>query len=117
MWFTVGVTALALGALGALLPVLPTTPFIILAALAFGKSAPRIQDWLENSRSFGPVIADWRANGAIAPRYKLIAIVMMTAVFAVSVIASLAPLALAVQAACLTGAAAFILSRPNGTRK
>ena len=114
LWFVVGCTALALGALGAVLPVLPTTPFVILAAFAFGKSTPRVQAWLETSRIFGPVIADWKVNGAIAPRFKAIAIVMMGAVFSLSVAMGLAPLILVVQAVCITGAAAFIFSRPNG---
>lgn len=113
-WFAVGWAALALGAVGVMLPILPTTPFVILAAFAFGKSAPRLRAWLENSRAFGPVIADWRCHGAIAPRVKALAIAMMVAVFSVSVAMGLALFVLVVQAGCMTVAAAFILSRPNG---
>ena len=115
-WFTVGSAALVLGAVGVVLPVLPTTPFVILAAFAFGKSAPGLARWLENSRIFGPLIADWRANGAIAPRYKAIAIVMMAGVLVVSVAMSVSTLVLVIQAVCIVGAAAFILSRPNHPR-
>ena len=96
-----------------MLPVLPTTPFVILAAFAFGKSSPRLQAWLENSAVFGPIIADWKINGSIAPRYKAISLVMMGAVFAVSVAMGFAPVVLIVQAVAIIGASAFILSRPN----
>lgn len=113
LWLTVGFLALGLGALGAALPILPTTPLVILAAFAFGKSSPDLQARLEASRLFGPAIADWRAHGAIAPRYKTMAIVMMAAVFAVSLVMSVAVTILIVQAVCLTGAAVFILSRPS----
>ena len=113
-WFAVGWAALALGAVGVMLPILPTTPFVILAAFAFGKSAPRLRAWLENSRAFGPVIADWRSHGAIAPRVKALAIAMMVGVFGISVAMGLALFVLVVQAGCMTGAAAFILSRPSG---
>tara|TARA_R110002020_G_scaffold6231_2_gene26060 strand:+ start:3685 stop:4044 length:360 start_codon:yes stop_codon:yes gene_type:complete len=112
-WFTLGSIALALGAIGVVLPLLPTTPFIILAAFAFGKSSPRLQNWLETNRTFGPVIADWRANGAIAPRYKAMAIAMMLAAFSASLALGIASLILIIQGVCLFGAAAFVLSRPS----
>jgi uncharacterized protein len=112
-WFGVGAVALALGALGAILPVLPTTPFVILAAIAFGKSSPQLQALLEDSRLFGPVIADWRENGAIATRYKVVAIGMMVCVFGASLVLSVPLWVLVIQAVCLTGAAIFILSRPG----
>ena len=114
VWFTIGVVALALGGLGVLLPLLPTTPFVLVAVFAFGKSAPALAGWLEASRTFGPVIADWQEHGAIAPRFKALAMAMMAAVFLLSVAMSVSALVLIIQAACMTGAAAFILSRPNG---
>lgn len=113
-WFAIGCLALAVGAIGVVLPVLPTTPFVILAAFAFGKSWPRLQAWLENSAVFGPIIADWKANGAIAPRYKAISLIMMGAVFGLGIAMGFALLVLIIQAIAITGASAFILSRPNG---
>ncbi|MCY0147787.1 YbaN family protein [Hoeflea sp. G2-23] len=114
LWFTVGILALALGGLGVVLPLLPTTPFIILAAFAFGKSAPRFQQWLEDSRSFGPMIANWREQGAIAPRYKAMAVAMMICSVLLSLALQVSVVVIVVQAVCLTGAAAFVLSRPDG---
>lgn len=117
MWFCVGVMALALGAIGVLLPILPTTPFIILAAFAFGRSSPRLARMLESSRIFGPIIADWRKNGAIAPRFKALALIMMLGVFSLSFALSVPVVVLVIQAVCIFGAATFILSRPNGATK
>ena len=97
-WLAVGFAALALGAIGVVLPVLPTTPFVIVAAFAFGKGNPRLETWLVSSRLFGPMIADWREHGAIAPRFKAMAIVMMAVVFLISVAMSVSPLVLIVQA-------------------
>lgn len=113
MWLTLGAIALGFGAVGVVLPVLPSTPFAILAAFAFARSAPSLQERLETSRTFGPVIADWRANGAIAPRYKVIALSMMAGAFCVSVVMEFPTQVLIIQAACIAAAAAFILSRPN----
>ena len=114
LWFTGGGVALGLGGLGVFLPVLPTTPFVILAAFCFGKSAPSLARRLEESRTFGPMILDWRTYGAIAPRYKTIAIAMMAGVFALSLATGVSTTVLAVQAVCICGAAGFILSRPSG---
>ncbi len=113
MWFAIGTVALTLGFIGIALPVLPTTPFVLLAAFAFGKSAPAISNWLETSQTFGPIIADWRDRGAIAPRFKILAISMMAGVLLLSVALSAAVIVLFVQAVCMAGAAAFILSRPS----
>lgn len=114
VWALVGALALAIGAVGAVLPILPTTPFVILAAFAFARSAPRLALWIENSAHFGPLLADWRDHGAIAPRYKRLAMAMM----GLAVVAALwagAPLyAIALQLLCIAGAAAFILTRPDG---
>jgi uncharacterized membrane protein YbaN (DUF454 family) len=113
-WVIVGTLFLAIGALGLILPVLPTTIFVLLAAFAYAKGSPELRAWLDNNRTFGPMIAEWEAHGAIAPRYKAIAVGMMAAVFGVSIAASLSVTILIVQAACMSLAAAYILTRPSG---
>lgn len=113
VWFVLGALALTLGAIGAVLPFLPSTPFVILAAFAFGKSSPALQAWLERSRAFGPMIADWRRNGAIAPRYKAIALVMMIGALALGLASGLPVTAKIVQGFIMVAAATYVLSRPN----
>lgn len=117
MWTIIGIVSLILGAIGTVLPILPTTPFVILAAFAFGKSIPRVQRWLEESRAFGPAIKDWNANGAIAPKHKAMALTVMFLVLIASVVLQFSVTIILVQAACIGLAAAFILSRPNGTEQ
>jgi len=113
-WMILGWTCVALGFIGVVLPVLPTTPFLILAAFAFGKSAPRLKQWLLHHPIFGGPIRDWEANGAIRPRIKILACTAMALIFLTSVMSGLGPVILLVQALAMGGAAAFILSRPNG---
>jgi uncharacterized membrane protein YbaN (DUF454 family) len=113
-WTGLGLVALALGGIGILLPLLPTTPFVLLAAFAFGRGSPRLRHWLETHPRFGPPIRAWEDHGAIAPRHKRGACVAMAATLGISTLAGLAPFVLAVQALCLGGAAAFILTRPDG---
>jgi uncharacterized protein len=115
VWTGAGLLALAIGGLGVILPLLPTTPLVILAAFCFSKSSPRLRRWLLSHRIFGPLIRDWEATGAIAPRYKAIALTAMALAFGLSLMLGLKPLILGIQAVCLSGAALYILSRPNGT--
>ncbi|MBW4707389.1 YbaN family protein [Roseobacter sp. YSTF-M11] len=114
IWFGIGIAALIAGAIGAVLPILPTSPFVILAAFAFGKSSPRLKSWLEQNSVFGPMIAEWQQYGAIAPRYKAMALVMMAAALGLSVALDVRGTILIVQAVCMTLAAGFILTRPGG---
>ncbi len=116
LWITLGWSALALGAVGAVLPVLPTTPFVILAAIAFGKGSPALRTWIVTHRIWGGPIRDWERHGAIRRRHKLIACGMMAIVLLGSLFAGLSPLILGLQSLCMGAAALFILSRPTGPK-
>lgn len=105
-----------LGALGVILPVLPTTPFVILAAFAFGKSSPRLRAWLLRSQLFGPMIAQWEAHGAIPTRVKGFACAMMGAVFLLSLYGGAPRGVLIAQALGITLGAGYVLTRPSGPK-
>lgn len=113
LWITLGMLAFFVGAIGVFLPVLPTTPFIILAAFAFGKGSTRLRSWLENNAIFGPIIRNWEADGVIAQRFKNIAYTLMALSFLTSIIAGLRPPILAIQGVCLGCAVLYISTRPS----
>ena len=77
MWLLLANVALGLGILGVFLPGLPTTPFILLAAFAAARGSKRLHAWLLAHRTFGPMIRDWQATGAVTRRAKWWAIGMM----------------------------------------
>lgn len=79
-----GIAATALGVVGAFLPVLPTTPFLLVAAACFARASPRLDRMLTESKTFGPMIVEWRMHHAIPWRTKLVAIALMSAMIAVS---------------------------------
>jgi uncharacterized membrane protein YbaN (DUF454 family) len=113
-WRVLGGVSLFLGAIGVVLPLLPTTPFVILAAFAFAKSAPRLHRKLLRNPTFGPMIIRWGEKGAIAPRHKAMAVGMMTAAFTGAAVMGAPLYALLIQLTFMGGAALFVLTRPNG---
>jgi uncharacterized membrane protein YbaN (DUF454 family) len=76
-WRSVVIFFLILAFIGVLLPGVPFTVFLILAAWAASKGWPALDHWLLNHPKYGHLIRDWRANGTIPRRAKVIASVMM----------------------------------------
>jgi uncharacterized membrane protein YbaN (DUF454 family) len=113
LWASLGWCALALAALGAVLPLLPTTPFVLVAAFAFGRGSPRVRGWLLQHRVFGAIILDWEANGAIARKYKWIAATAMVVMWGIGLFAGLPTYALALQAVCMLAAGVYVWTRPD----
>lgn len=107
-----GMLCIGLGGLGILLPLLPTTPFVLLAAFAFANSSDTLHEWLINHNVFGGLIANWRQYGAISRTAKVLSVVSMVAVLALSWFFGLATWIIGVQALVLACTAAYLLSRP-----
>lgn len=114
LWLTFGLLSTACGIAGVVLPLVPTTPFLLLAAYAFARSSPRLHNWLLTHPRLGPPIANWNAHGAIDRRAKISAVAVMAATLIFSAIIGLSGTILLVQAAVMCGAAAFVLTRPDG---
>ena len=55
-----GFISLFLGIIGIFLPLLPTTPFVLLAAICFAHSSPKIYNKMINVKFIGKVIQDYR---------------------------------------------------------
>jgi hypothetical protein len=116
LYLSLGYASAALGVLGIALPLLPTTPFMLLAVWCFLRSDPALAERLMRHPRFGPPLADWRREGAIAPRAKLAALVAMLASYALTVWAS-GSLPLAVGLAVVMGGAGlYVATRPNPRR-
>ncbi|MCY3731952.1 MAG: YbaN family protein [Rhodospirillaceae bacterium] len=111
-WLIIGIVALAIGGLGAVLPLLPTTPFVLIAAIAFAKSSARLHAWLLDHSIFGAVINDWRRHGAISRSTKITSIAVMAIVLAISLLLDAPKTVIALQAVVLGACAIFVASRP-----
>ena len=114
LFLAIGWTCVGLGCLGLVLPLLPTTPFLLLAAWAFGRSSPRWRRWLRHHRRFGSLMRAWEDHRVIPPWAKGTALVAISAGFAWVVLVREWPLwAHAVTAALLGLVAVWIVTRPS----
>ncbi len=107
-----GWLCVALGLAGLFLPVLPTTPFLLVALWAFGRSSPRFAGWVRDHPRLGPYVRDWERHRVIPPRAKLTALALMALSFSVTVFATEIPTtAKAAVGIILVGAGLFIVTR------
>ncbi len=76
-WTSAGLLSVAVGGVGIIVPGLPTTVFFIIAAWAFSKSNPRLEAWVLDLPTIGPLVRDYRDGLGIPRRAKLTAVVMI----------------------------------------
>ena len=113
LYILLGWLSVAPGVIGIFLPLLPTTVFMILAAFLFGRGSPRARAWLRGHPVFGPPIVKWEKDGAISRIIKIWACTAMAASLALAIWLQVPAWVLAVQAACLLAAAAYVVTRPE----
>ncbi|MCI0631120.1 MAG: YbaN family protein [Phycisphaerales bacterium] len=81
-----GSLCVALAVLGIFLPLLPTTPFLLLAALCFARSSPRLLNWLLTNRWFGSYIKNYREGRGIPRREKILTLTALWLTIALSIL-------------------------------
>lgn len=74
---SLGCLAFALGVIGIFVPLLPTTPFLLLAAVFWVRSSPRLYAWLLAHPVLGPYIRSYRESRAIPLRAKVLSLTLM----------------------------------------
>ena len=84
VWFALGWSAVALGAIGVVVPGLPTTGFMVAAAACFAKCSPRFEQWVLDLPGVGKAVTDYRGGLGMPKRAKVIAISMMTVAITIS---------------------------------
>ena len=72
-----GCGAVGLGAIGIVVPGLPTTVFFVAAAASFSKSSPRLEAWVLDLPTEGPMVRDYRAGRGLPRRAKKVAALMI----------------------------------------
>lgn len=117
IYLGIGWLGLGMAVAGVILPILPTTPMLLVAVWAFGKSSPELAEKIRNHRVFGPPVRDWQDHGVISTTAKLLAIAVMTIMGAWLWIFSGLPVwATLLTIAVMVGAGVFVGSRPGAPK-
>jgi uncharacterized membrane protein YbaN (DUF454 family) len=114
VWLSAGLLSVAVGTVGIFVPLLPTVSLMILAAVCFARSSPRLHQWLIDHPIHGPHIQDWQLRGAIRPDAKRLATLSIAGAFGISVLLGVRPVILGIQAVVLVAVLVFIWTRPPG---
>lgn len=69
-----GTVSLVIGIVGAFVPILPTTPFVLVAAMCYVRSSPRLYAWVMRSRFAGAHVENVLAGRGIPLSVKIIAV-------------------------------------------
>lgn len=78
MYIAAGCLGLALGAVGAVLPLLPAFPFLLLAAVCFGRSSQRLSDWFVGTRLYKNNLESFRRGEGMTWRTKIRIMIVVT---------------------------------------
>lgn len=78
LYIAVGCLGLALGAVGAVLPLLPAFPFLLLAAVCFGRSSQRLSDWFVGTRLYKYNLESFRRGEGMTWRTKIRIMIVVT---------------------------------------
>jgi hypothetical protein len=112
--FLLGGLSFATGALGLIVPLLPTTIFWIVAAWAWSKSCPRLQQRLYALPGAGAHVRAWFENGTISRRGKHFALAGLSFGLLMTAIALHdAPVILILAGLPQIAAGVFVATRPE----
>ena len=118
VWTGVGLVSVGIGGIGAVVPGLPSTVFFIIAASCFSKSSPRLERWVLELPTIGPMVRDYRAGLGMARRTKVWAIAVVATVITISAgfLIDSAVVQAAVVAAGVVGVATILFWVPTRER-
>jgi uncharacterized protein len=117
IYLGVGWLSLGMAVAGIILPILPTTPMLLVAAWAFGKSSPELAEKIRSHRVFGPPVRDWQDHGVINFKAKSLVIAVMALMGTWLWIFGHLPVWLTLLIiAVMVGAGIFVGSRPSTAR-
>lgn len=87
VYLILGFIGLGLGAVGAALPFLPAFPFLLMAAVCFGKSSERLDTWFKGTKLYKNNIEDYVKGQGMTRKAKIRVMMIVTVVMTISFIA------------------------------
>jgi len=114
-----GFISLILGIIGIALPILPTTPFLLLASIAFAKSSKKFHRWLINNKILGSYIRNYKEGRGMPLKIKVITLILLWVTISISVLLLKDLLWVQILLFCIATAVSIhiILIRPKNIEK
>ena len=75
LWRSLGLLFVGCAYIGAIVPGVPMTTFVILAAWAFAKSSPALNEWLHTHPTFSPHLIRWEEKSIYPTKVKYIMLI------------------------------------------
>ncbi len=86
IFITIGCIGLAMGAIGAVLPLLPAFPFLLLAAICFGKSSEKLDNWFKGTKLYKNNLESYVKGQGMTQKTKIKIIIMVTILMSIGFI-------------------------------
>ena len=83
VYMVMGCISLGLGALGAAVPLLPSVPFLMLAAICFGKSSYRLHTWFRGTKLYKDNLETYVAGRGMTWKTKIRIMTIVTLTMAI----------------------------------
>ena len=78
IYIAVGCIGLGFGAVGAVLPLLPAFPFLLLAAICFGKSSEKLHQWFIGTKLYKDNLESYVAGQGMTWKTKIRIMIIVT---------------------------------------
>lgn len=86
VYVIVGFIGLGIGAIGAVVPLLPAFPFLLLAAICFGKSSERLHTWFIGTKLYKDNLESYVAGKGMTWKTKIRIMIIVTLTMSVGFI-------------------------------
>lgn len=86
VYIVIGCISVGLGALGAVLPLLPAFPFLLLAAICFGKSSEKLHTWFVGTKLYKKNLESYVQGKGMTWKTKIRIMLIVTLMMAVGFI-------------------------------
>lgn len=83
LYMLLGFLGLILGGVGAVLPLLPAFPFLLVAAVCFGKSSEKLDRWFRSTRLYKENLESYVAGRGMTTKTKVRIMVTVTVLMSI----------------------------------
>ncbi len=78
VYLILGFIGLGLGAVGAVVPLLPAFPFLLVAAISFGKSSQKLDVWFKNTKLYKNNLESYVKGNGMTKKTKIKIMITVT---------------------------------------